>query len=143
MKKILCVLIALLFVLAGCQSDRLRDGTYTAQFASPDSHGWRAFIEITVIDGEYQGVVFDYKDESGNLKSLDQNYKNAYIAAGFGTYPELYTEELVLDFLFKQNATDVDIVAGATYASNDFIRLAEALKENIRKGNTNLLEVYN
>ena len=87
MKKPAVFLISVLLtaLVSGCGSAAPKNGVYTAEYADFDSHGWKAFVEVTAADGEFRSVIFDYRDADGNLKSADENYKSAYLDAGFGT----------------------------------------------------------
>ena len=65
-------------VFAGCtsNSNTLKDGTYHAQMKEA-SHGWTDYVEITVKDGKFDTVVYDSKNDSGDKKSLDEDYKKS------------------------------------------------------------------
>ncbi|MBN7774603.1 FMN-binding protein [Clostridium aminobutyricum] len=112
------------------------DGVYKVEADAFDDHGWKPFIELTIKDDKITNVVFDYKDESGNLKTADAEYKKNMEKAN-GTYPEKYSKELVQQLLDKQVISQVDAVTGATTSSNNFTALVEyALDDMAEVGDT-------
>ena len=59
------------------------------------------------------------------------------------TYPADYMKKLGDSLIEKQNADQVDTIAGATSSSNDFKKLVAALKSNMEKGKTDTVIVDN
>ncbi|GAB6086796.1 FMN-binding protein [Alkaliphilus crotonatoxidans] len=103
------------------------DGTHTAE-GEPDERGWKAMIEITVADGRITEVNYEEENEEGNLKSEDEEYNQRWEEASGVSAPEAY-EQLENSLIENQNPEQVDMVTGATSASEKFVELAtEALK---------------
>jgi major membrane immunogen (membrane-anchored lipoprotein) len=113
-----------------------QDGVYKVEADAFDERGWKPFIEVTIKDDQITNVVFDYKDESGNLKTADAEYKKN-MEEKTGTYPEKYSKELAQQLLDKQDISQVDAVTGATSSSSNFITLAQyALDDMAEDGDT-------
>ena len=129
-------------LLSSCQgSDTYKDGTYRTQFKEPDDHGWTEYVEVTVSGGKFTAVEFDAMNEDGEKKTQDEEYKEAYTGAGYQTYPADYTQKLEDSLLQKQDANNVEMVAGATKSSNSFKELVKALESRMKKGDTSTLLV--
>ena len=81
--------------------------------ASDFSHGWKAFLEAEIGDGEVVSVDFDYVDEDGNLKSetTEENYP-------MDPHPTVWIPEYEAMLLGVDvtNFTEVDVISGATGA---------------------------
>ena len=90
----------------------LQDGTYRAEYDKEDSRGWKAFVEVTVADGQMTEVNFDYINADGAL-----------------------AESLIA----SQDPTKVDAVTGATSSSEEFVTFTTALMEQMQAGNTEVL----
>ena len=151
MKKKLAVVLPALTLAAslfgGCTSSdsSLKDGTYRAEM-SAESHGYRDYVEITVLNGKIDTVVYDAQTSSGQRKSRDEDYKKSMMEgnknAGLPeTYPADYMKKLAEDLVEKQDIGAVDGVAGATTSSNDFKTLVKALEDNMKKGDTQTVTV--
>lgn len=113
------------------------DGVYKVEGDAFDDHGWKPFLELTIKDDKITNVVFDYKDQSGNLKTANAEYKTNMEKAT-GTYPEKYTKDLIQQLLDKQVISQVDSITGATDSSKDFTTLVEyALDDMAEVGDTN------
>jgi len=143
MKKFLAIMLAsltLVTVLASCGAKdevALKDGAYHAENAEYDDHGWKAYVDVTVEGGKITAVQYDYvNSEDGRKKTEDEAYKEAYVGAGFETYPADYSAKLAADLIAKQDITKVDTVAGATTSSDSFKALVGALEENMKNGDT-------
>ncbi|MHC5248169.1 FMN-binding protein [Enterococcus sp. LJL90] len=111
-----------------------QDGEYTAE-ASEYSNGYKEYVTVTIADGKITMVDFDAKDESGNLKTADESYKEKMEASN-GTYPEEYMKTLEDELVKTQSTASVDAVTGATHSSGDFKVLADAALANAAKGDT-------
>ncbi len=139
------ILIILLTALTGCGGDNstaYKDGRYKAIASKPDEYGWTDFVEITISGGTIKEVVYDAVNEDNELKTEDEEYKAAMESAGSDTYPETFTKQLEDDLLEVKDASEVEIVAGATIASNSFKKLAnELLSKNAIDGDTDVLSV--
>jgi major membrane immunogen (membrane-anchored lipoprotein) len=118
-------------------SATLEDGTYKATYSHMDSHGWRAFVELTVDGGEITDATFDYVNPDGQLKTEDEGY-----AERMGQYsdngmtPAEASEALEAGLVEQQDPAAVDVVTGATHSSHNFQDLAAAAIENAKAGDT-------
>ncbi|MEG1783109.1 MAG: hypothetical protein RR253_07665, partial [Oscillospiraceae bacterium] len=130
-----------LFAFTGCSSNgqptpTLTDGTYRAEFKDFDTHGWKDFVEVTVLDGELHQVVYDsLNSEKSVLKSEDESYKNQ-MESIIGTYPAKYNKDLINQFIESGKVSAVDIVAGATQSTGNFKTLMITAMESAQKGDT-------
>ncbi|MCI8601724.1 MAG: FMN-binding protein [Oscillospiraceae bacterium] len=145
MKKMILALMTL--ALAGCLAscgggDGYRDGSYRAEAKNYDDHGWKEYVVVTVKDGKITEVEFDAvnKDDS-RKKTEDDEYKEAYLGAELGTYPEDYTAKLEDSLIERQSADSVDTVAGATNSSKSFKKLVKALEGPMKKGKKDIVTV--
>ncbi len=120
----------------------LVDGTYRVEFSDYDSLGWKDYIEVTVTDSELSQVVFDSLNEDGELKSEDESYKAQMEAAHIGTYPAKYNQDLINQFIAGESVDSIDVVAGATDATDSFKALATQAMLNAYSGEseTSLIE---
>lgn len=110
------------------------DGTYRVEGDAFDEHGWKPFVEITIVNDRITEVVFDYTNESGMLKTMDTEYKKNMEAIS-GTYPEKYTGELEQQLIREQVLSLVDAISGATSSSGNFTTLVEyALDDKAEAG---------
>lgn len=148
-KKLTFILFSLLLITAvfsGCTSSdsSLKDGTYRAEM-SAESHGYKDYVEITVLNGKIDTVVYDAQTSDGQRKSQDEDYKKPMmeeIKAGLPeTYPADYMKKLAESLVEKQDINGVDDVAGATTSSDDFKTLVKALENNMKKGDTKTVTV--
>lgn len=119
--------------IARVESQGYRDGSYYAE-SEPDSRGWHALVEITVVNGRIAAVYYDeiQRDDEGVFqvrKSDDLNYAERWRRvsqvsqlSAFGGYENL----LVLTGTIDQ----IDALTGATSAYESFEQLVrEALAE--------------
>jgi major membrane immunogen (membrane-anchored lipoprotein) len=137
MKKFLCLftVVVMLLSFAACgNTPALKDGTYRAKQAE-EEYGWSEFVEITVSGGKITNVVFDAEKTTGELKSQDQAYRESMEPVS-GTYPEKFYAELEAQLLDKQDIKKIEVVTGATTSTNKFILLVDALKDNMKTGDT-------
>lgn len=145
MKKasLIAAALALSAVLAGCGgSDGYKDGSYRAEAKDYDDHGWKEYVVVTVKGGEITSVDFDaVNKEDGRKKTEDEAYKESYLSADLGTWPEDYTKKLEDSLLERQSAASVDMVAGATNSSKSFKKLVAALEDSMKKGKKDILTV--
>ena len=142
MKRMVTIILALLLVavLTSCGGeDTLQDGYYTAQ-AAEYSHGWKEYITIMVKDGSIVSVEYNAENPSGFIKSWD----NAYMQNMFhvnGTYPNEYTRYYAGQLLEGQGKGRIDALTGATSSHSSFQKLAEAVLEQARKGDSSIMLV--
>ena len=150
MKRIISLALTAVFAMGtftGCSesqivSTTLTDGTYRAEFKDFDSNGWKEYVEVSVVDGELNEVVFDSVNEKSELKSEDESYK-AEMERMVGTYPAKYNKDLINQFIESGKVTAVDIVAGATESTGNFKTLIIEAMENAATGNTEVEIVEN
>ncbi|MEG6565611.1 FMN-binding protein [Thermoanaerobacterium saccharolyticum] len=145
MKKSLAIGLTTAFIavsLVGCGSNNsntssntsgssgaYKDGTYKAEQASFDAHGYKGQIEITVKDGKISSVVYNEVDKNGKFKRDDTDYASKMKAKNNIT-PKEVDEKLQQELVDSQDTSKVDTVAGATESSKTFVELAnQALKD--------------
>ena len=138
MKKRIAAALAAFLCLCGLtacsgQENGLQNGYYTAQ-AAEFSHGWKEFVTITVRGGRITAVGYNAINESGFVKSWDNDYMNA-MKSVTGTYPNEYTRSYAAQMLERQDA-DIDAISGATSSAGSFRKLAEAVLDQSRQGNS-------
>lgn len=150
MKRIISLALTAVFAMGaftGCSegqivSTTLTDGTYRAEFKDFDSNGWKDYVEVSVVDGELNEVVFDSVNEKSELKSEDESYRTE-MERMVGTYPAKYNKDLINQFIESGKVTAVDIVAGATESTGNFKTLIIEAMENATTGNTEVEIVEN
>lgn len=147
MKKLLSILIAgilITSIFVGCGAKTaadFKDGTYRAEFAAADDHGWTDYIEITVESGKITKAVVDSVNSEGDRKSENEAYNQAMKDAGSETWPSEFFPELESQIMDKQDGTAIDGVAGATTSSDATKTLYKALINNMVQGNTETVKV--
>lgn len=146
MKKAIATFLAGFFclvLLCGCNSAQTyQDGIYRAEFANYDSRGYKDFIEVTVRDGTVISIVYDAVNEEGSFKSRDEKYLRDMETVQ-GTTPTRFSADLINQYLETENIDKVDTIAGATYSSNSFVALFQALEPKMVSGDTTPLVVEN
>ena len=151
MKKLISLALTAVFAMGaftGCSESQLAsaaltDGTYRAEFKDFDANGWKDYVEVTILDGQLDEVVFDSINEDGTkLKSEDESYK-AEMEMMVGTYPAKYNKDLINQFIESGKVTGVDIVAGATESTGNFKTLIVEAMVNAAAGNTDVEIVEN
>ena len=143
MKRILCMTLLLLLLvtpLASCKTaSELQDGYYTAQ-ASEFSHGWKEYITIMVKGGSIVSVEYNAENPSGFIKSWDNAYMQTMLHSD-GTYPNEYMRFYASQLLEDGQADGIDALTGATSSHSYFQKLAEAVLEQARKGDSSIVIV--
>ena len=143
MKRILCMTLLLLLLvtpLASCKTaSELQDGYYTAQ-ASEFSHGWKEYITIMVKGGSIVSVEYNAENASGFIKSWDNAYMQTMLHSD-GTYPNEYMRFYASQLLEDGQADGIDALTGATSSHSSFQKLAEAVLEQARKGDSSIVIV--
>lgn len=120
----------------------LKDGTYTLVQKNLDDNGWKVDFTMVVEGGKITESNYDYKNESGELKSEDEGYQTA-MADKVGVGPQDYLPELNDQLVEKQDASEVEVVSGATHSSETFVEYAEQLIDAAKEGNTETIEIDN
>lgn len=127
--------LIVLFVITSCNGfNSMKDGYYTAETAEY-SHGWKEYLRIQVKNDTIVSAEFNAKNKSGFIKAWDNTYMKNMMAKQ-DTYPNKYTREYVQQILDGQENIQVDIVSGASHSGNNFVKLAEAVIECARNGNS-------
>ena len=142
MKRILSLVLALLLAvsLTACSGQAgLQDGYYTAQ-AAEFSHGWKEFITIMVKGGSIVSVEYNAENASGFIKSWDNAYMQNMLHSN-GTYPNEYTRYYAGQLLKGQGEGTIDALAGASSSHSSFQKLAAAVVEQARKGDSSIVFV--
>ncbi len=143
MKRLLTfTLIFLLLVLpltACSEKTELQDGYYTAQ-AKDFSHGWKEYITIMVKGGSIVSVEYNAENASGFIKSWDNAYMQTMLHSN-GTYPNEYTRYYASQLLEGRRDDDIDALSGATSSYGSFQKLSEAVLEQARKGDSDVVVV--
>lgn len=143
MKRIMgAIMIGLMaVVLTACNSDKsgLQDGYYTAQ-AAEYSYGWKEYITIMVKSGSIVSVEYNAENASGFIKSWDNAYMQTMLHSE-GTYPNQYTRYYAGQLLENQGDGDIDALSGATSSYGSFQKLAAAVMEQARKGDSSIVFV--
>ena len=142
MKRFLCFALALLLgvSLSACGSKTdLQDGYYTAQ-AAEYSHGWKEYITIMVKGGSIVSVEYNAENASGFIKSWDNAYMQTMLHSK-GTYPNEYTRYYAGQLLAGQGNGTIDALSGASSSYDSFQKLAAAVLEQARKGDSSIMLV--
>lgn len=143
MKRILLFFLALLLaaaLLTACGGGTgLKDGYYTAQ-AAEFNHGWKEYITIMVKGGSIVSVEYNAENPSGFIKSWDNAYMQNMLHTS-GTYPNEYTRFYAAQLLERQEADRIDALSGATSSYGSFQKLAAAVLEQARKGDSSIVFV--
>ena len=143
MKRFLAVFLGVLLavsLLAGCGSQAgLQDGYYTAQM-SEFSHGWKEYITILVKGGSIVSVEYNAENASGFIKSWDNAYMQTMLHSN-GTYPNEYTRYYAGQLLEGQGKGEIDAITGASSSHGSFQKLAQAVLEQARRGDSSIVFV--
>ena len=133
------LLAALLF--SGCGEDEaaLKDGYYTAQ-AADFNFGWKEYITIMVKGGSIVSVEYNAENASGFIKSWDNAYMQTMLHSN-GTYPNEYTRYYASQLLEGQGSGSIDAISGATSSWSSFQKLAAAVLEQSRNGDSSIKSV--
>lgn len=142
MKRIRSIALFLLcaLTLAACSNhtEKMQDGYYTAQ-AEEYAHGWKEFVTVTVKGGKIISTEYNAVNESGFIKSWDNAYM-MNMKAVTGTYPNEYTRNYAAQLLEKQSDS-VDAISGASTSAKSFDKLAAAVIEQAKKGDSRIVTV--
>ena len=141
MKRIFSIILILLLMtslLTACKNQtELQDGYYTAQ-VSEFSHGWKEYITIMVKGGSIVSVEYNAENPSGFIKSWDNAYMQTMLHSD-GTYPNEYMRFYASQLLEDGQADGIDALTGATSSHSSFQKLAEAVLEQARKGDSSIV----
>ncbi len=138
---LLCVALLTVFFVGCSEEDMvINDGTYRVEYEDFDATGYKDFVEITFEDGLVVSITADAVNSDGALKSQSEQMRDAMSTVN-GTYPEKYYKDLINQYLENPSSDAIDIVAGATTPSNDFVELVKALEQAVREGTTETVVV--
>ncbi len=137
----LMFLAILVVLLAGCgkTEEGLQDGYYTAQ-ASEYNFGWKEYVTIMVKGGSIVSVEYNAENASGFIKSWDNAYMQNMLHSN-GTYPNEYTRYYAAQLLEGQGEGEIDALSGASSSYSSFQKLAVAVVEQARKGDSEVVLV--
>ena len=139
MKRMLSIalILACIMLLTACGDQTgLQDGYYTAQ-AAEFSHGCKEYITIMVKGGSIVSVEYNAENESGFIKSWDNTYMQTMLHAQ-GTYPNEYTRYYAGQLLEGEGEVEIDVLAGATSSWVSFQKLAVAVIEQAKQGDSSI-----
>ncbi len=142
MKRVLSFILALLIAasLMACgEKTDLQDGYYTAQ-ADEYNFGWKEYVTIMVKGGSIVSVEYNAENASGFIKSWDNAYMQTMLHSN-GTYPNEYTRYYAGQLLEEQTADEIDALTGASSSYSSFQKLAVAVLEQARKGDSSIVLV--
>ena len=143
MKRRLSIMLLFLLLtsaLTACGNQTgLQDGYYTAQ-ALEFSHGWKEYVTIMVKGGNIVSVEYNAENASGFIKSWDNAYMQTMLHSN-GTYPNEYTRDYASQLLEGQGNSSIDAISGASSSHTSFVKLAEAVLEQARKGDSSIVVV--
>ena len=109
-----------------------QDGIYKAE-SRDAADGYKDYIEVVILNGKIDKVMFDGKNETGALKTADEKIKEIFDKE-FETYPAkfmpIYSDKLV-EF---QTVDKVDVIVGAEKENEVFRKLANAALSNAQTG---------
>ena len=134
------MLLMLAGMLTACGSKtELQDGYYTAQ-AAQFSHGWKEYITIMVKGGSIVSVEYNAENASGFIKSWDNAYMQNMLHTN-GTYPNEYTRYYAGQLLEGQGVGGIVVLSGASSSWGSFQKLAEAVLEQAKQGDSGIAVV--
>ena len=136
---VICLILTLAFFCSGCgrkSSSRWQDGYYTATMEEY-SFGWKEFVTICVMNNKIVSVEYNAKNPAGFIKSWDIAYMRNMNAVQ-GTYPNRYTRDYAAQLLQKQGEEEIDMLAGASTSGGNFQKMAAALLESAKSGDSEI-----
>ena len=142
MKRMLSIVLILagIMLLTDCGDQTpLKDGYYTAQ-ASEFNFGWKEYITIMVKGGSIVSVEYNAENASGFIKSWDNAYMQTMLHSN-GTYPNEYTRYYAGQLLEGQGEEKIDALTGATSSYGSFQKLAVAVIEQAKQGDSSIVIV--
>lgn len=140
MRKNIAVLLILFLALptvfaSGCTGDvNIPDGTYRAEFADYDALGYKDFVEVVIQDNKVIDVFANAQSGLDGSYKLQNESLRAQMEGISNTYPEKFYTDLANQYLSNPKASEIEIVAGATESSNNFIILLKALEKALKAG---------
>lgn len=131
-KVILLAFVAAL--LFSCTKDEMtyEDGAYKAVEAE-FVHGWKAYLNISIVEDALTTVEFDYLDEDGNKKS-ETTAESYPMVPHPSTWIPQYESTLISTEIVEY--AEIDAVTGATNAGTAINKLMNAALEAAKTGDT-------
>lgn len=139
MLSIVLILAGIMLLTACGDQTGLQDGYYTAQ-ASEFNFGWKEYITIMVKGGSIVSVEYNAENASGFIKSWDNAYMQTMLHSN-GTYPNEYTRYYAGQLLEGQGEEKIDALTGATSSYGSFQKLAVAVIEQAKQGDSSIVIV--
>lgn len=139
MLSIVLILVGIMLLTACGDQTGLQDGYYTAQ-ASEFNFGWKEYITIMVKGGSIVSVEYNAENASGFIKSWDNAYMQTMLHSN-GTYPNEYTRYYAGQLLEGQGEEKIDALTGATSSYGSFQKLAVAVIEQAKQGDSSIVIV--
>ncbi|OON94014.1 MAG: hypothetical protein ATN32_08520 [Candidatus Epulonipiscium fishelsonii] len=141
----LFILFTTLFLIVGCDkttrdvknTTEMREGQVVEIEGEADQYGWIPHLRLT-FDNEDQTVsevYFDYINSESEKKSQDDEY-NATMQEKTGASAKFAMEDLREQLLNVQNVEEINIVAGATQTSKEFIEMTAKALQYYSEGKT-------
>ena len=111
MKRFLCFALALLLgvSLSACGSKTDLQDGYYTAQAAEYSHGWKEYITIMVKGGSIVSVEYNAENASGFIKSWDNAYMQTMLHSN-GTYPNDSFQKLAAAVLEQARKGDSSIM---------------------------------
>ena len=102
--------------------------------------GWKEYITIMVKGGSIVSVEYNAENASGFIKSWDNAYMQTMLHSN-GTYPNEYTRYYAGQLLEGQGEEKIDALTGATSSYGSFQKLAVAVIEQAKQGDSSIVIV--
>ncbi len=90
--------------------------------------------------GAIVSVEYNAENASGFIKSWDNAYMQNMLHSN-GTYPNEYTRNYAGQLLENQGKGEIDAISGASSSWGSFQKLAAAVLEQARKGDSSIVQV--
>ena len=90
--------------------------------------------------GSIVSVEYNAENASGFIKSWDSAYMQTMLHSN-GTYPNEYTRYYASQLLEGRRDDDIDAISGASSSYGSFLKLSEAVLEQARKGDSDVVVV--
>ncbi|OON95841.1 MAG: hypothetical protein ATN36_07235 [Epulopiscium sp. Nele67-Bin005] len=101
---------------------------------SEDQYGWIPHMRLTFTDDLITEVYFDYVNDESEKKSQDEEY-NSTMQEKTGSSAKDAMQDLRSQLIAKQNVEDINVIAGATQTTTEFVQLADKAIEHHKNGN--------
>lgn len=108
------------------------NGTYKAVQAEY-SHGWKAFLEVSIQEDELEAITFDYLDSTGNKKSETTSATYPMDPHPSVWLPQYETALLNSDI---DEFSDIDAITGATHSGDNANELMKAVLAAAKEGDS-------